>query len=207
MSANRKCLSAAVIQVCNWLDPSVESPNMKATKYLFVTIFAVVLLAASAAAQNHSIHDVGSGDKFVSTDDGFEIALPADWVNETQLQTGRRYLWKFNEGSISVSIREFVESEELKTDADRTAFIEGYKGALQKDPGVKIISETPVKIGEYRGEAYNITLDGQKSLFIVLAWKKFNVVLNANSNGKFADSDGPLFDALKTFEFVHDDGK
>jgi hypothetical protein len=180
---------------------------MKTSKYLILTIFAAILLAASAAAQNHSIHDVHAGDKFTSADDGFEIALPADWVKETQLQNGRRYLWAFTEGSISITIREFVESEVLKTDADRTAFIEGYKGALQKDPGVKFISESPVKIGEYKGEAFNITVDGERSLFIVLAWDRFSVVLNCNSNGKVAGSDGPLFDALKTFAFVHEGSK
>lgn len=180
---------------------------MKSLKYLALTIFALALTAAAATAQTHSLRDVHPGDKYSSTDDGFDIALPAEWVKEDQIPTGRRYTWDLKEGTISITIREFAEAEILKTDADRTAFIGGYKGALQKDPGVKFLSESPVKIGEYRGEAYNITVDGEKTLFIVLAWNKFSVVLRGSPNGKIAGSDELIFDALKTFEFVHDAGK
>jgi hypothetical protein len=176
---------------------------MKNSKFLVAFLFTIFVFAASAAAQGHSLHDLHPGDKFVS-EDGFEIALPAAWVKTDQLQHGHRYSWIVTEGSIVVTIRESSDADAIKSDADVAAFLKGYKESLVKDPGVVFFAEVPVKIGEYRGAAYNVTVDGEKTQFIVLVWGKFSIVLFATAHSKVAGSAELISDALKTFALVNE---
>ncbi|CAN5331404.1 hypothetical protein BH10ACI3_BH10ACI3_16060 [soil metagenome] len=176
---------------------------MKNLKSLLALMFTVVLFAGAVVAQQHSLNDVHPDDKFISSEDGFEIALPAGWVKQERLATGRRYTWQVTEGAVSVTIRQFAAANIIKSDDDIVAFLHGYSEALKSDPGVHFISTTRVKIGEYKGEAYEISVDGQPSLFVVLAWGKFNLVLNGTANAKIAGSDKLIFAAVHTFEFNH----
>ena len=176
------------------------SSNMKNVKYLFGLLFTVAFLSAAAAAQGHSLRAVHPDDQYVSEQDGFEIGLPADLVKEEDLSNGRSYSWDFNEGLISVLVRTFPDGSVIKSDADIGGFLKGYKGALIRDAGVKFISETPARLGDYSGASYLITVEGNKTQLVVLAWNKFNIVLRGVSNGKIEGSDQLVFNALKTFE-------
>jgi hypothetical protein len=179
---------------------------MKNVKYLFGLLFTVAILSAAAAAQGHSLHAVHPDDQYVSQQDGFEIGLPADLVKEENLSDGRSYSWDFSEGLISVTIRTFPDGSAIKNDADVGAFLKGFKGALIRDTGVKFISESPARIGDYSGASYLVTYYGNKTMLVVLAWKKFNIFIRGVSNGKIEGSDQLVFNALKTFE-LHSNAK
>jgi len=81
----------------------------------------------------------------------------------------------------------------------------GY--TLSKFYGVKFISETPARLGDYSGASYLVTVDGNKTQLVVLAWNKFNIVLRGVSNSKIEGSDQLVFNALKTFELQHSAAK
>ena len=181
---------------------------MKNVKYLFGLLFTVIILNAAAAAQSSpSLHDVHPDDQFVSDLDGFEMGLPDDLVKQENLNNGRSYSWDFNEGLISVIVRTFPDGSAIKSEADIGAFLKGYKGALIRDAGVKFISETPARLGDYSGASYLVTVDGNKTQLVVLAWNKFNIVLRGVSNSKIEGSDQLVFNALKTFELQHSAAK
>ncbi len=176
---------------------------MKTQGKLVFCLIALFLLAVAASAQDESLKDLTDDDVFHSKEDGFEIALPAELVQKGKVDNGRTYDWDFKEGSISVVIRHNLSAPASKTDADIAKFLKGVKQTMTEGMKATLLSETPARIGEYRGAAYLMTIDGHKTLLIALAWEKFTVAITGAVANKLPASEKLVFEAVQSFEFVH----
>jgi len=177
---------------------------MKIIKHFSFALIAIALFTFAASAQLPSLADVGD-DVYHSDADGFEIALPDGCVSPRQTDIGRSYVCEVKEGSVSVSITR--GDTPVKSDTDVAAFIQGFRGVLAKDAGVKLVGETSAKIGDYRGAAFQIILDGDKVMMVALVWDKFTVVITGRANGKVANSAELIQNAVTSFEFVSPESK
>lgn len=156
-------------------------------------------MVVAASAQVPSLANVGD-DVYTSTEDGFEIAIPDTCVKISDGEAGRSYNCEIKEGLVLVMINE--EDSPIKTDAELAGFLQGFKDGLINKPGVKLFGETSSKIGDYRGAAYQITIDGDKTLAVALAWEKFTVVVLGKANSKIAGSAELISKAVQSFTFV-----
>lgn len=69
------------------------------------------------------------------------------------------------------------------------------------------MGESPSQIGNYRGAAYQITIDGDKTLMVALAWGKFAIVISGRADSKVANSAELIAGAVQSFTFVSADSK
>jgi len=112
---------------------------------------------------------------------------------------GRGYMWEFSDAVIAVGVE--IRPKVVKTEADVAAAMASYKAnALKTD---KILSESPAKIGEYRGTAFVVEKDSEKSLILVLVYDKFAVTIVGTSVSKSPDIQKLVLEAVQSFEFVH----
>ena len=171
----------------------------KHLNYFISLVIMTLALAVAALAQAPSLANIGD-HVYVSEADGFEIAVPDQCFKVTGGDGDRTYTCDVKEGRVSVSISE--GDAPVKTDADLAAFLTGFKGSLMNAPDVKVFGETSAKIGDYRGAAYQLTLGGDKTLMIALAWEKFSVVISGRANSKVANSAELISAAVQSFTFV-----
>lgn len=171
-------------------------------KNILGLLFTVAAFSMAASAQLPSLANVGN-DVYTSADDGFEIAVPNGCMKMTGSGASRSYVCELKEGRIAINISE--DNVDIKSDKDVAFFLTGFKGALEKDPTVKIFGESSAKIGEYRGAVYQITLEGDKTLILALAWGKFAVTIIGRANGKVANSAELISTAVQSFAFNSDD--
>lgn len=176
----------------------------KNSKYLISLVFMTLTFTVAATAQLPSLANVGD-DVYTSEADGFEIALPDGCVKASNIEGGRAYSCDVKEGRIAIMIN--VDDVPIKTDADLANFLTGFKNGLEKNPSVKIFGETKAQIGDYRGASYQITMDGDKTLIVALAWGKFTVVISGRADGKVANSAELISSAVQTFTFVSPSSK
>ena len=168
-------------------------------KYIFSLVIMTTAFSAAALAQLPSLANVGD-DVYTSEEDGFEIAVPDQCFKVTAATGERTYTCDLKEGRVSVSISE--GDPPLKTDADLALFLKGFRDTLAKAPDVKVFGETSAKIGDYRGSAFQITIAGDKTLMIALAWGKFAVVITGRANSKVENSAELISSAVQSFTFV-----
>lgn len=174
--------------------------------FRYIVSLAVMTIAFSAAAfaQLPSLANVGD-DVYTSEADGFEIAVPGQCFKVTAATDERTYTCDLKEGRVSVSVSK--GDDLVQTDADLGYFLKGFRDALTKAPDVKIFGETSAKIGDYRGSAFQITIGGDKTLMIALAWGKFAVVITGRANSKVANSAELISAAVQSFSFVSPNSK
>ncbi len=170
-------------------------------KFSFVALL-VCLSSVAAFSQARSIKSVAEDAVYHSEDDGFEISLPANMVRKQSKneagKTGNAYLWEFSDAAIVVVVEK--RSTGVKTDADVAASVAGYKSAFLK--GDKILSESPAKIGDYRGTAFVTEDDEGKNLILYLVWDKFAVIIVGSTPSKSAEIQKLVLEAVQSFEFV-----
>jgi len=176
----------------------------KSINYITSLAIMTVAFAVAASAQLPSLADVGH-DVYTSTADGFEIAVPHGCVKLTNSETERTYTCDVKEGRIVVTVS--VEGAPINTDADLAVYLKGFKDTLVAAPGVKFFGETPAKIGSYHGAAYQLTVDGDKTLMIALAWGKFTVTITGRAKGDIEHSAELISSAVQSFEFVSSTAK
>ncbi len=173
---------------------------MKILNNLVFAVFAIAIFSIAASAQTASLAAVGD-EVYHSEADGFEIALPNSCVTVKSTEGGRNYICDLKEGRVSVSIT--LGTNVIKTDKDVAAFLSGFREALEGDSGVKLLGETSANVGDYRGAAYQLTIDGDKSLMVALVWEKFTVVISGRANSKVANSAELISEAVQSFSFVN----
>lgn len=178
----------------------LESRNMKILKHISFAVLAIVLFSVAASAQAPSLADVGD-EVYVSEADGFEIAVPKSCVSVKSTAEGHNYICDVKEGRVSVSVT--LGTNVITSDKDVAAFISGFKDALMGDAGVKLLGETSAKVGDYRGAAYQMTIDGDKAMMVALVWGKFTVVISGRANAKAANSAELISEAVQSFSFVN----
>ena len=171
----------------------------KKISYIISFVIMTMAFAVAAAAQLPSLANVGD-DVYISEADGFEIAIPEGCVEVVDGEDGREYRCEVKEGNIKVTID--PNNPEIKSDTDLAAFLKGFKESLAGNPDVKFFGETNAKIGNYSGAAYQLTIGGEKTLVIVLAWSKFAVVISGRANSKVANSAELIGGAVQSFTFV-----
>ncbi len=178
----------------------VESQNMNNFKQFCFLVTTIALFCVAASAQTASLANVGD-EVYHSDTDGFEIAVPKSCMVVKNTADGRNYVCDLKEGSVSVSVT--LGTNVVKTDKDVAAFLTGFKDALAGDSGVKLIGETSAKVGDYRGAAYQLTIDGDKALFVALVWEKFTVVISGRAYSGAANSAELISEAVQSFSFVN----
>ncbi len=170
-------------------------------KNILGLLFIVSAFSVAASAQAPSLANVGD-DIYTSEDDGFEIALPDGCVKVSASENGRNYLCDLKEGRVVVMIQN--SDPIIKNDTDLKNYLVGFKRGLQKDASVSIVNEIPSKIGEYSGMTYMMTIDGDKSLMVALAWQKFTVTILGRAYSKVPNSAELISAAVQSFAFVSD---
>lgn len=170
-------------------------------KNLIGLLFAIAVFSFAAPAQALSLANVGD-DIYTSEDDGFEIALPDGCVKVSASENGRNYMCDLKEGRVVVMIQN--SDPIIKNDTDLKNYLVGFKRGLQKDASVSIVDEIPSKIGEYSGTTYMMTIDGDKSLMVALAWQKFTVTILGRAYSKVPNSAELISAAVQSFTFVSD---
>lgn len=171
-------------------------------KNILGLLLMVAAFSAAASAQLPSLANVGD-DMYTSEEDGFEIAVPDGCMKMSSSANGRSYTCELKEGRIVVNVDS--GSTEIKTDKDVADFLTGFKTSLSRDPGIKLLGESPAKIGDYRGAAYQLTLDGDKTIMVAVVWGKFAVTILGRANGKVAGSSELITAAVQSFAFNSDD--
>lgn len=169
--------------------------------FRYIVSLAVMTIAFSAAAfaQLPSLANVGD-DVYTSSADGFEIAVPHECVKVAAATDERTYTCNLTEGMIRISVNSNTPG--IKSDGDISMFLKGFKEGLLEETGVKFFGETAAKVGDYRGAAYQITIDGDKTLMIALAWSKFAVVITGRANSNVPNSAELISSAVQSFSFV-----
>lgn len=132
---------------------------------LFLTLFITLFLTGFATAQSsgqstqeRSLADLAANEKFSSAKGGFSIDLPnatgtpASKKEQGADVSGETFMWFFKEGIIILTYYDFTDPKfSLKTDKDYADFFESHKDDALKHSGAKLISEGPLKLGEYTG--------------------------------------------------------
>lgn len=170
------------------------------TKFLFL-VSIILSGTVMATAQMPSLANVGD-DVYTSEDDGFEIALPDGCVKVSASENGRNYMCDLKEGRVVVMIQN--ADPIIKNETDLKNYLVGFKRGIQKDASVSIVNEIPSKIGEYNGTTYMMTIDGDKSLMVALAWQKFTVTILGRAYSKVPNSAELISAAVQSFTFVSD---
>lgn len=178
----------------------VESRDMQIFKHVAFLVIAIALFSVAGSAQTASLANMGD-EVYESEADGFEIALPKACVVVKSAADGNNYVCDVKEGRVSVSVT--LGPNVIRTDKDVAAFLSGFREALAGDSGVKLLGETSAKVGDYRGAAYQLTIDGDKSLMVALVWEKFVVVISGRANSKVANSAELISEAVQSFSFVN----
>ncbi len=171
----------------------------KTFKYVLSLAIMTIAFSVVAAAQLPSLANVGD-DVYTSEADGFEIAVPESCVKTGADDGGRAYTCDVKEGRISILVN--PNNAVVKTDADVSGFLRGFKEGLLKNPNIKFFGESTAKIGDYRGGVYQVTLDGDKTLMVALVWNKFSVVILGRADSKVANSADLIGAAVESFTFV-----
>ncbi len=175
---------------------------MKTLKLFAIAIFTLVIFTFATSAQQRSINDVAANASYHSADDGFTIGLPAADLAKTAGKTGNVYAWNFADGFVAVNIEH--ADKPFKTDEDIEKFVDSVKaGDLSEAQHVKILSESPAKIGEYHGKAFVVEHEGNRGLYVVLAWNTFTIKIVGGALSDSPDVQKRIAEAVQSFEFVN----
>lgn len=182
---------------------------MKILKVFYSAIFVVMMLAGSAAAQDKSLADLPAGEKYTSTDANFSISLfkePTSVVKtEPTVERNERaiqFTWKLKEGLVIIEFNEFLNGASFKSDKQYEAFFTAFKNSIVGQEGVKIISENPLTLGDYKGINFLLDASGAKSLTRMIAGGNRYYTITAVSYVKTAGYDAPFFKAIETFSIT-----
>jgi hypothetical protein len=104
-----------------------------------------------------SLADLTDGETFYSPEGNFSISLPGNAKSGLAEKEGKAgavltYVWFLKEGMIILTYETFTEPAfSLKTDKEYQDFFDGHKNEALKRSKAKLISEGPLKSGEFRG--------------------------------------------------------
>lgn len=105
-----------------------------------------------------SLKSLPPTEKFTSDEGRFTIAMPKEGFEfeptvptaHAPKQTGGTYSWAVKEGVIVVGYADNPDVS-IKTEKDYADMAEGMRTGIAGSMGAKIVSEGPLKLGEYRG--------------------------------------------------------
>lgn len=166
---------------------------------MVVLLMATMLAVAGASAQSVSLADIGN-DVYKSEADGFEIAVPHNCFKVTPTEHGRSYVCDVKEGRVVVDAD--AGDPPVNTDADLAAYLEGFRDALNGADGVKVLSETPVHLGDYRGATYQLTAKGDKIYMTAICWTKFAITITGQAASSVPNAAKLISDAVQSFTFA-----
>jgi hypothetical protein len=104
-----------------------------------------------------SLADLRAGETFYFPEGNFSISLPVAAmglgpVQDTENGPARTYMGFFKEGMIILAYEDFTDPAfSLKTDKEYQDFFDAHKNEALKRSKAKLISEGPLKSGEFRG--------------------------------------------------------
>ncbi|HMT09539.1 MAG TPA: hypothetical protein PKA82_16175 [Pyrinomonadaceae bacterium] len=170
-------------------------------KNLLGILFAVAIFSVAASAQLPSLANVGD-DLFTSEEDGFEIAVPDGCMAMTQATTVRTYRCDLVEGLILITVEERAKA--ITSDEGIRAYTQGVKEGFENSAKTKL-SESPAKIGEYKGYSFTGKMGEDKVILISLLWEKMVVTILGRANATVPNSDAKILKAVSSFAFNSDD--
>ena len=143
-----------------------------------------------------SLADIGH-DVFKSDADGFEIALPHACVKVTPTENGRAYVCDVKEGRVVVIVEHVTTA--IDTDDEMAMYLAGFGKTLDTQKNVKVLKQTPVHLGDYRGAAFQLTVDGNNASVTTLCWGKSVMTMSGEVNSADPNA-GKLIDtAVQSF--------
>jgi hypothetical protein len=104
-----------------------------------------------------SLADLKAGEAFYSPEGNFSIALPDNANGAWSVKDGKTgsvltYMWFLKEGMIILTYETFTDPAfSIKTDKEYQDFFDAHKNVAFKRSKSKLISEGPLKSGEFRG--------------------------------------------------------
>jgi hypothetical protein len=166
---------------------------------LVVVLSAILAGAVGASAQAVSLVDIGH-DAYKSDADGFQIAVPHDCVKVTPTANGRIYTCDVKEGR--VVIHPEATDPVVSTDAELAAYLEGFRGTLHDAEGVQVLSETPLHIGDYRGAAFQLTVNGGSVYMTTLCHGRTTITITGRASPSVPDAAKLIGTAVQSFTFT-----
>ena len=163
---------------------------------LVFLLIATLAGAVAASGQAVSLADIGH-DVFKSDADGFEIAVPHDCFKVTPTETGRAYVCDLKEGRVVVIVDVVVTP--INTDEELAMYLAGFGKTLGTQKNVKVLRQTPTHLGDYRGAAFQLTVDGNNAVVNTLCWGKSVITMSGEVNSTDPNA-GKLIDtAVQSF--------
>lgn len=166
---------------------------------LVVVLVATLAGGLGASAQAVSLADIGH-DVYKSEVDGFEIAVPHDCFKVSPTENGRVYVCDVKEGRVVVQVE--ASDPPVNTDAELAAYLEGFRGTLNTATGVKVLGETPLHLGSYKGAAFQLTVNGDKTYMTTLCWARSTFTMTAQANSTVPNAAKLISDAIQSFAFT-----
>ena len=174
--------------------------NMKTNiPTLIGLLMAPLVVAVGVSGQAVSLADIGH-DVYKSEADGFEVALPHECVNVTPTAGGRIYTCDVKEGR--VVIHPEAADPAVNTDAELAAYLEGFRGTLNTADGVKILSETPLHLGDYHGAAFQVTVNGGNVFMTTLCHGRTTITVTGQASPTVPNATKLVGAAVQSFAFT-----
>ncbi|MFL6374158.1 MAG: hypothetical protein ACJ73D_05780 [Pyrinomonadaceae bacterium] len=165
---------------------------------LIVILIATLAGAVGASAQAGSLANIGH-DIYRSEADGFEIAVPHDCFKVTAADNGRVYVCDVKEGRITVHPQ--TSDPAVNTDAEVAAYLEGFRGTLKDAANVKVLSETPLHIGDYRGAEFQLTFSGGTVYMTTLCHGRTTITVTGQASQSVPNAAKLIGTAVESFTF------
>ncbi len=115
--------------------------------------------APTKVYRERSLKEAIENEKFSSADGRFIISLPAQISGYTGLTpknlgvnaSGDSYDWRVQEATLNISYFDYQDKISVRIEQERARFFADLRDASIKAYNAKLISETPLKLGEHTG--------------------------------------------------------
>lgn len=165
------------------------------------------LAAVSASAQVRSLADLRPDEKYVSTEGGFEVALPNNPVVQHDPKTGTLLTWVVKEGVIvinywnrgldAVSAPKGTPRSELVEE-----FVQEYKDGLENELQAELGENKPSKIAGLDVTFFLTKIGERSGVSSVYVEDHRSIVFLLVPLAEVPDSSDALSEALETFRLI-----
>lgn len=149
-------------------------------------------------ASQPSLATLPTGERFVSTEGAFSIAMPSSIFGYTELTaattggtaTGASYSWRLREGGFVVSYFHSLKTD-VTTEKDFTDSFAGFKDGVITGSKATVVSEHDLNLGKMRGHQVTFRLPSgqiQIARIFFLGKEAYNMMAVLNSNAPDAEA-------------------
>jgi len=169
-------------------------------------VFAFMLAALSVSAQVRSLADRKPGEKFVSTEGGFEVGLPRDPAVQVT-KTGTMLTWLVKEGVIIVNywdrgLADVPLPKGTSHDALVEAFVNTYKSGMAGVDNVTTGENKPSKLAGLNVTVFPTKYGTRSGLSSVYVEDHRCVIFLIFPLEEVPESEDMISEALETFKLI-----